>query len=279
MGGVPSGRVRPDRVRVRVGPPANAGHIPSLICMTTTPLPAIADQYLTDGFVLVKGVLSRDEAASVSAELHSVLDRLQRGGGASWPSAMKVAMGPTTLRALHDVHTHSELFAGLLVDPRITGPMAAVLGTPNVQLHHNKAFVKPPGNGAPFPLHQDHPFFPHRDHRVGAAILHLDDATTEKGCLRLVPGSQLLGPLEHVDDGGYNLPDQDIPGVVSVPAEAGDLLLFSYLTIHGSGVNLSTEDRTTWLIQYRDPTDRPLTDAHTWSAGQGMMLAGEDPTA
>jgi ectoine hydroxylase-related dioxygenase (phytanoyl-CoA dioxygenase family) len=71
------------------------------------------------------------------------------------------------------------------------------------------------------------------------------------------------------------------PGEVTraepVEAEAGDVLVFSYLTIHGSGVNTSTEARTTWLVQFRDPADLPVGDEHTFSRGQGMMLRGRNP--
>jgi hypothetical protein len=56
------------------------------------------------------------------------------------------------------------------------------------------------------------------------------------------------------------------------------VLFFTYLTIHGSGINVSNEARATWLIQYRDPADRLVGNQHTGSLGQGMMLAGEDPT-
>ena len=62
------------------------------------------------------------------------------------------------------------------------------------------------------------------------------------------------------------------------PAEAGDLLIITYLTIHGSGVNTSPEARTTCLFQLRDPTDKPTKDTHR-SRGQGMMLRGIDPDA
>ena len=61
-----------------------------------------------------------------------------------------------------------------------------------------------------------------------------------------------------------------------MPARAGDVLFFSYLTIHGSGINVSNEARTTLLVQMRDPTDPPTIDAHR-SRGQGMMLRGVDP--
>jgi hypothetical protein len=56
------------------------------------------------------------------------------------------------------------------------------------------------------------------------------------------------------------------------------VLYFSYLTIHGSGLNESDKPRTTMLVQMRDPTDRPLIQAHL-SRGQGMMLRGSDPSA
>jgi len=63
-----------------------------------------------------------------------------------------------------------------------------------------------------------------------------------------------------------------------VPAQAGDVVVFNYLTIHGSGVNTTQEARTTLLIQMRDPTDHPTVATHL-SRGQGMMLRGIDPEA
>ena len=59
-------------------------------------------------------------------------------------------------------------------------------------------------------------------------------------------------------------------------ALAGDVLFFSYLTVHGSGLNTSREARTTLLVQMRDPTDLATKKVHE-SRGQGMMLRGIDP--
>jgi ectoine hydroxylase-related dioxygenase (phytanoyl-CoA dioxygenase family) len=166
-----------------------------------------------------------------------------------------------------------------LLDPRLTDRVADLIG-PDVQLHHTKLFVKPPERGTPFPLHQDHPYFPHERNTVLAAIVHLDDAPEHKGCVRVVPGSHTLGPLPHRAEGSYHLPVEEYPveRAVPVPAGAGDVLFFSCLTIHGSGVNTSEEARATLLVQMRDPTDRPTTLQHL-SRGQGMMLRGIDPEA
>lgn len=238
--------------------------------------------YEKNGFVLVKGLLDKDEAAHMRAESHALLARLADAQDATWASSAALAGGkPTHLQHCHDAQFYSAAYSRLLVDPRFTDVAGQVIGTPNVQLHHTKLFVKPPAAGSPFPMHQDHPFFPHTHHRMAAAIMHFDDAPEEKGCVRVVPGSYRNGPLEHIAEGSYHLDPEQWPIEMSVPlpAEAGDVLFFSYLTVHASGVNVSNEARTTWLVQFRDPADPPLTDAHTFSLGQGMMLAGIDPTA
>lgn len=255
---------------------------------TTTPsaydpdrLAGFARDYAELGYVHVKGLLTGEEAAAYRAETHRLLAELSNDDP-TWGSAAEVStamgLGTTRLQHVHDAQFHSAAFSRLMVDPRFTDVAAAVLGTPNVQLHHTKAFAKPPENGSPFPMHQDFPFFPHTHHRVGAVIFHFDDAPVEKGCLRVVPGSHLGGPRQHDATGGYHLPEVPIESAVDLPAEAGDAVFFPYLTVHGSGVNVSDEARTTWLIQFRDPADPPTVRTHDHSLGQGMMLAGVDPT-
>ncbi|MFI6599280.1 phytanoyl-CoA dioxygenase family protein [Nonomuraea sp. NPDC050536] len=247
--------------------------------VTTTNLQALAGHAAEHGYVLVKGLLTRDEAAEYRRVAHDLLRRLDRDEDPTWGAAAEIAAGaPTRLQHLHDAQFYAAAFSRLLVDERFTAVAAAVLGVPNVQLHHTKLFVKPPENGSPFPLHQDYPFFPHTHHRVGAAIFHLDDAPERKGCVRVVPGSHLQGPLEHDPEGSHHLTDVPFEAAMPLPAEAGDVLFFSYLTVHGSGVNVSDEARTTWLVQFRDPADPPAVRTHEWSRGQGMMLAGVDPT-
>jgi len=238
--------------------------------------------YERDGFILVRSLITPDEADALRTESHQLLGRLTDLKDPTWASAREASGGmATSLQDCHDAQFYSAAFARMLVDERFTSVAGQVIGTQNVQLHHTKMFVKPPSKGSPFPMHQDHPFFPHTHHRVAAAIFFLDDATVEKGCVRVVPGSYRLGPQAHLSEGSFHLSTDDWPvdQSVPVPAKAGDAIFFSYLTVHASGVNVSDEPRTTWLVQFRDPADPPLTDAHSHSLGQGMMLAGIDPTA
>ncbi|MSS70462.1 MAG: phytanoyl-CoA dioxygenase family protein [Candidatus Latescibacteria bacterium] len=240
--------------------------------------------YRENGYLLAEGVFTREEAALLRQETHDLARRLletQATGvkGEGWKSGAKVTDLPRELLHCHNVQFHSAVLSRLIVDPRLTDRVADLIG-PNVQLHHTKMFIKPPERGAPFPMHQDYPYFPHERHTMMAATIHFDDAPVEKGCVRVVPGSYRQGPLEHINDGGHHLPVERFPVAEATPcpARAGDVLLFSYLTIHGSGLNTSQEARTTLLVQMRDPTDHPLKLVHL-SRGQGMMLRGVDPEA
>lgn len=261
---------------------------------TAAPHVALTDaqieHYQEQGYLFLKGVFTREEAAEFRREAHELMDRLTRHQtiDATWGSARAGGMGmdgggtrnanaQTRLLHCHNVQFQSAAFTRLLVDPRLVDPVADLIG-PNVQLHHNKLFIKPPEKGSPFPMHQDYPFFPHARDTMLAAIIHFDDAPLAKGCVQVVPGSHKRGPLAHNPEGGHHLPLSEWPLDMATPmqAEAGDVLIFSYLTVHGSGVNTSSEARTTLLVQLRAPDDLPLVDVHR-SRGQGMLLRGVDP--
>ena len=238
--------------------------------------------YRENGYVLAEGLLTPEEAADYRRECHDLAERLSKHENmdATWGSARQAVAEAerTVVLHCHNVQFYAAAFSRLIVDPRFTEAAADIIGSPNVQLHHTKMFIKPPEKGSPFPMHQDYPYFPHERHSMMAAILHFDAAPIEKGCVRVVPGSYKLGPLEHSPEGGWHLPFAQYPveSAVPCPAKAGDVLFFSYLTIHGSGINVSNEARTTLLVQMRDPADPPTVKTHE-SRGQGMMLRGIDP--
>jgi phytanoyl-CoA hydroxylase len=237
--------------------------------------------YGENGYVLIKGLLSREEAAAYRREAHDLIGRLQNASAnleATWGSARQVSGGAQTqLLHRHNVEFFSATFHHLLLDSRLVDVAADVIGSPNVALHHTKLFIKPPEKGSPFPMHQDYPFFPHVKHSMIAAIIHFDDAPEEKGCLRVIPGSHRGGPIDHEQAGGWHLPFEQYPleASVALPAEAGDVLFFGYLTIHGSGVNVSDEARTTLLVQMRDAADRPVDGLG--EPGAGLILRGIRP--
>ena len=242
----------------------------------------LVDNFHRDGFVLVPGMLSKEEAADLRRECHELVARLQKkqSVNATWGAAKELEGGKdAVLLHCHDVQFQSAAVTRLISDPRFTDYAAALIGSENVELHHNKMFIKPPEKGAPFPMHQDKPYFPFERDTMIAGVFFFDDSPIEKGCIRFVPGSHKLGDLPHLTDGGYHLSFDEYPveSATPVPAKAGDCVFFHYNCIHGSGVNVSDEARTTLLVQVRDPEDVPVIKTHE-SRGQGMILRGIAPT-
>ncbi|MEM9775423.1 MAG: phytanoyl-CoA dioxygenase family protein, partial [Chloroflexota bacterium] len=137
--------------------------------------------YADNGYLHLRGVFTADEAAVFRAEAHDLMERISDRGynSAAWKSGDQISMVKTQLKHCHNVQFESALFSRLICDPRITDVASTIMETPNIQLHHNKLFIKPPSKGAPFPMHQDHPFFPHEQHTMIAAIIHFDDAPEE----------------------------------------------------------------------------------------------------
>jgi phytanoyl-CoA hydroxylase len=235
--------------------------------------------YEQNGYLHVRGVFGESEVE----ELREAVDRMlaavagsEHDANHAWAGAGKAAV----LKGFHNLQYHDAAFLRAVAHPPLVEVLVELLG-PNVQLHHTKMLVKPPERGAPFPMHQDHPYFPHTRHTVLAASVHLDDADEENGCLRVVPGTHRLGPLEA--HGGGRVVDEDeypLERGTPLPARAGDVVLFNYLTVHGSGVNASSRTRRNVLFQYRDPEDAPVLrdglEPHVdW--GQGLMVAGHNP--
>jgi len=248
------------------------------------------DNWREQGYVLAPGVFDASEVATMQREIDALFARADEAGRkteATWRGAWREQAGigtavaePTTrVDSIHNVQNHSAVFSRMLVDARLVDRAAELIG-PNVQLHHTKLHNKPPAAGSPFPMHQDYPYFPHEGDSMIAAVVHVDDATIENGCLCLVPGSHKLGPIEHRSEGSFYLPLDEWPleKAVPVPARAGDVLFFGYKMVHGSYINRSQGQRRIVLVQMRSPTDRPLNDAHR-SPGQGTMLRGTNPDA
>ena len=91
----------------------------------------------------------------------------------------------------------------------------------------------------------------------------IDEHTVENGCLVIIPESHKLGILPHEDIVGENLghkrrvPHNDMCelyekyGKMNVLMKPGDVLLFNHRMVHGSGTNVSENDRKSIVLQAR----------------------------
>ena len=97
--------------------------------------------------------------------------------------------------------------------------------------------------------------------------------------MAVYPGSHKQGYIEkHVHQGSHHLPMNEYPidQATPVPMKAGDLLIFSYLTVHGSTPNTSDQWRRMLLFSLRSPLDNRKSEPEG-SVGQGLIVRGVHP--
>lgn len=181
--------------------------------------------------------------------------------------------------AIHELQHYSSVWTRALTEPRLAQAIARLLDTDAVEIHHNTLHAKPPSRGAPFPMHQDVPFYPHADGRYIDALIHMDDADEQSGCIKFLAGSHKLGKLEHIT-GEHTEPhlpvDQyRLEDAVSVPAKAGDVVVFHIYTVHGSAVNHAGRWRRLVRVGFRDPRNRQ--EGGQGLGRPGIMVAGVRP--
>lgn len=240
-----------------------------------------ATAFARDGFFVARG-LFRDRLAVLEPEFDRICAQLDRSGentDARWPGEAADAVNGTgrTIQHTHNVQRYSAAWARLWFDEAFLDLAEAFLG-PDLVLHHSKLFRKPAERGAAFPMHQDWPYFPTEGDRCIAAIVHVSDATDEMGCLRVHPGSHRAGRLADSDGrGAVGEVQRRFPLDTALPVacQAGDVVFFHCLTVHGSRINRSDRVRKTVLCQLYAGDARIERDTHS---NEQLVLRGWNHT-
>ena len=237
------------------------------------------------GYLRLEGVFDPEEVAVLSSELDRLIDEWAHesmGWSGDWRDDYldPDERDATSLVAMHDLQRRSAPFLRTVSDPRLVGPVASVIGD-DVELHHSTLHAKPPDQGTPFPMHQDWAFYKHHGgpYRYVDALVHVDDVPPERGPLRFVDGSHQQGAIDHVEGEGQtpHLPADDyhLDDATEVPAEAGDVILMSYHTVHGSNQNRSDAMRRLVRVGYRDPTNEQFEGQAL--GRDGIVVSGRTP--
>jgi hypothetical protein len=233
-------------------------------------------QFEEHGFFVRNDVFSAEEIASMCGGIESVHARIVQAGdeASSGPidqvdnQKFQEVLGSTIkwewqddLRAVRSMEPTCHLderLDGLIDDARIWGPCASIIGTHELSIFSDKLNVKRPG-GAPFPWHQEGPYWAYGAEdleNVVTAMVCVDGATKENGCLWVIPGTHDKGPLKALEDRGtlgrlYT--DVDLIDAEPWPAElsAGSVLWFHYNIVHGSQTNRTNTHRRLFLLAYQ----------------------------
>ena len=105
----------------------------------------------------------------------------------------------------------------------------------------------------------------------------LDPATVENGCMQVIPGTHLEGPVAHFHHRDCQIADErvQVHRAVAVPLAPGGVLFFSGLIHHGTPPNYSTDRRRALQFHYAAANCRNMTfEEHASLFSEGGLYAG-----
>jgi ectoine hydroxylase-related dioxygenase (phytanoyl-CoA dioxygenase family) len=241
--------------------------------------------YDEQGYIVHPELLTQDEVAVLRAALAETLKEAE--GLTESNEKFSVTRGDDGkhhVRRIFNPIKHHQAFYDAMCHPRILDAVEALIG-PNIQLHHSKLNLKPPSSReARFEWQQDFPFFPHSNYDLVAVLVHIDEATRENGCLRIIPGSHKKGPQIHVfaKDGAFSsqLEDKSVLGDESAwhyaECPAGGVELHHCNMLHSSTANRGANPRSVLIFQYR-AADNAQLGGSAGAFGAGTIVRGTNP--
>lgn len=150
--------------------------------------------------------------------------------------------------------THDDV-RELMHDPRLGELAATLAGVDRIHIWHDQALIKEPlANATAF--HRDVPFWSFDSTQAISIWVALDDATSDNGCLYLLPRSQRLTDYEHAPIGvnmgdlAARYPKLATIQPIAVPAMAGDAIYIDGMVAHAAGCNMTSTYRRAMTCAY-----------------------------
>ena len=212
-----------------------------------------------DGYVLVPDVFS-------AQEIEILLSHVTKDGKvAKHTGNMPDAAGRSSKLALW-MDAGDDVFGAVSTSPRIVNNVRMLMRE-EIYHWHSKVMLKEAKVGGAWEWHQDYGYW-YKDGclspRMISCMIALDPATKANGCLKVIPGSHLLGRFEHGVVGNQAGADQArVQAVIErlgehyCEAPAGSALFFHGNTFHASEANLSDKHRRAYICCYNALSNVP----------------------
>ena len=202
-----------------------------------------------DGFVVLESCFSPDELAPLIADLDDLEakadDFLRRFDedrvSIAESGAIVFGIHPSVQYDSARAFVRHPLFADLCLD---------LIG-PDSRLYWDQLVYKKPEKPRRFPWHQDNGYGFVEPQQYLTCWVALTEATIDNGCPWIVPGAHHQGTLAHqyVEPLGFECLT-DHPDALPVPVPAGSVVVFSSLTPHLTGPNVTDHVRKAYIVQY-----------------------------
>lgn len=220
-----------------------------------------------DGFLTVNPLIGPDEVAVYRAEL----DRLISDPDVRADERSIIEPKSQDVRSVFEVHKISEVFAGLVRDPRVLDRARQILGS-DVYVHQSRINVKPGFGASGFYWHSDFETWHAEDGLPRMRTVSVSIALTENydtnGGLMIMPGSHktFLGCAGATPKDNYKkslqMQDAGTPsdealtemasrhGIKLFTGPAGSATWFDCNCMHGSGDNITPFPRSNVFIVF-----------------------------
>jgi hypothetical protein len=220
--------------------------------------------YDAQGYVFARGLLQPSEIESL---LKTALDD---------PSFEAAALarrdgegGVTRLKLWNSAD--DDLFGRLARSHRIVDRVEQLLGG-EAYFYHSKMMLKEPRTGGAWAWHQDYGYwynngclFPD----MLSAMIAVDRADRENGCLQVLAGSHKMGRMEHGKVGDQTGADPErveqarkVLPLVYCEMNPGDVLFFHCNLLHRSDQNRSARSRWSYICCYNAASNNPYKEHH-----------------
>ena len=209
---------------------------------------AEANAYRNEGGFVLKGAFSRAELDELIIDLDRLEEEANEAARSIPPGQPTIARADEIIFCAHLV-ARSEVARRFSMHPILVRLCEDLIG-PKVRLYWDQLVYKRPGTADEFPWHQDNGYTFVEPQQYLTCWVALNDATIENGCPWIAPGMHRGGTLRHEwTDLGFRCL-ADFAEAQPLPVSAGSIAVFSSLTPHRTGPNLTADVRKTYILQY-----------------------------
>jgi phytanoyl-CoA hydroxylase len=249
----------------------------------------LSEFYAENGFAVLHDALTPDEVDEIRREAVAIC----RGEVGTFVGVTPPPPDATDdeviarYLCLHHPHKVSDVMLRYMSHPRIVEVLTSVIG-PNVKSMQSMLFIKAAGKPGQA-WHQDENFIPTRDRSLTGGWIALDDATTENGCLWVIPGSHkhgILWPTRETTDERWDCADESVgfpytdDDQVPVEVSTGAAVFFNGYLLHRSFPNTAARGYRRSLVNHYMSAESLL----AWNYPREdfrdiVVVAGQDPYA
>ena len=166
---------------------------------------------------------------------------------------------------LNNPQNRHQIFFEISRNKKIISIVKKLVGG-TVRFHLGKLNFKLPNKkGGEIAWHQDWAFYPHTNDDLITVGIYLEDCNEENGPLKVIPGSHRKQVFNHHSEknnfiGKINTKRSkiNVKKNISLMGSAGTVTFFHCRTIHGSGLNYTSNNRPLLLFAYRACDAWPL---------------------